>query len=77
MLEVKIDKIATSPTSLRLGCVIRYGKAGPVRFAVALLDDEVLTLETIAEVQTWLSRQSARIIEAERRALDQGSDPLF
>jgi len=77
MLEVRINQIDTSPSRLRLGCVVRYGKMGPVKFAVALFEEDVWTLETIAELQAWLSRQSARLIEAERQALDQGTDPLF
>lgn len=37
MLEVTVDKITTSPSGLRLGLVIRYGKDGPVRFAQGVI----------------------------------------
>lgn len=31
-IQVEIDKTAPSPSGLVLGCVVRFGKGGPVRF---------------------------------------------
>lgn len=33
MWEVTADRIVATPSSLQVGCVIRVGKDGPVRFA--------------------------------------------
>ena len=77
MLEVEINQITTSPSSLRFGCVVRYGDGGPVRFVSAAVDDDVLDLETIRDLLDWLARLAKKIVDAEHQARDQGTDPLF
>lgn len=76
-MEVEINQVSTSPTSLRFGCVVRYGDNGPVRFASVVLHEDLLTIDDLKDVMSWCARQAARLVEDERRARDHGTDPLF
>lgn len=74
-MEVEINQIATYPSSLRFGCVVRYGKDGPVRFVSAYVDDRVLSQEVLLDLMAWCARQINRALDAER---PEASDvPLF
>jgi hypothetical protein len=75
-MEVEFSQIATTPTSLRFGMVARYD-SGAVRFVTMVLDDDVLDLDTIQDLLTWLSRQAKKIVDERHRVEDQGEDPLF
>jgi len=77
MLTVEINQIATSPTSLRFGCVVRYGKDGPVRFVSAYVDDTVLTQDTLIDLMNWAARNINRALDAEREELRDLDAPLF
>lgn len=66
MLEVEISQIATYPTSLRLGLVVRYGKDGPVRFATAYVDESTLDQDTVLSIMQWATRAMNRALDAER-----------
>lgn len=76
MLEVSVNQIASTPT-LRIGLVVRYGDGGPVRFAVASIEDDVLDLATLRDLEAWVHRQRMRLVSLEERARDLGEDPLF
>jgi len=67
-MEVEISQIATYPTSLRFGCVVRYGKEGPVRFVSAYVDDRVLSQEVLTDLMGWCARQINRALDSEREA---------
>jgi len=75
-MEVSIDQIVTSPTSLRLGCVVRYGKLGPVRFVVAVIEDQSLDVDTLEQLAAWATRQRNRLLDTTRAGEDLG-EPLF
>jgi hypothetical protein len=77
MLEVEISQIATYPTSLRLGCVVRYGENGPVRFVSAYVDDRVLSPEVLADLLQWVVRQTNRALDSERGDASPMEEPLF
>ena len=77
MLEVEISQIATYPTSLRLGCVVRYGENGPVRFVSAYVDDRVLSPEVLADLLQWVVRQTNRALDSERGDKSPMEEPLF
>lgn len=72
MIEVSVDKIAPSPSGLRLGCVIRYGKDGPVRFAQAVIPWAAFGRETRAELLAVFNR-----MVADTMAEEPAEDPLF
>lgn len=76
-MEVEINQVSTSPTSLRFGCVVRYGEDGPVRFASVVLHEDLLDIDDLKDLMRWAARQAARLIEDERKAADQGTEPLF
>lgn len=76
-MEVEINQIATSPTSLRFGCVVRYSKDGPIRFVSAYVNDEALSQEVLVDLMGWCARQINRALDAERAEADLGTDPLF
>lgn len=65
-MEVEISQIATYPTSLRFGCVVRYGKDGPVRFVSAYVDDRVLSQAVLTDLMAWCARQINRALDEER-----------
>ena len=77
MLEVQINQVATSPTSLRFGCVVRYGKDGPVRFSTIVVDLEDFDAADLRDILAWCGRALERVLDQERKARDQGEDPLF
>ena len=77
MLEVEITQIATYPTSLRFGCVVRYGQGGPVRFVSAYVDDSVLDNNTLVDLMSWCAHQANRALDAEREDLSELDAPLF
>lgn len=76
-MEVEINQIATYPTSLRFGCVVRYGNEGPVRFVSAYVDDRVLSQEVLVDLMAWCARQVNRALDAERDEASSIEEPLF
>lgn len=50
MIEVTVDKIAPTSEGLVLGCVVRYGKEGPVRFARAVIPWSAFGMDTQREM---------------------------
>lgn len=42
MISVEVDQISPTKDGLRLGCVVRYGEGGPVRFVEAFLPYDVI-----------------------------------
>jgi len=75
-MEVEISQIATYPTSLRFGCVVRYGKDGPVRFVSAYVDDRALSQEVLLDLMTWCTRQINRALDKEREQEDEAQAAL-
>jgi len=70
MLQVEFSQLAASPTSLIIGCVVRYGSGGPVRFAQLVVKDDALDWEALTDVANWLVRQTNRHLDRERQAHD-------
>lgn len=68
MIRIDVDQASPSPSGLRLGLTVRYGKDGPVRFAQAWVPWDLLTGEVVAAIGA-----------AHNRALDREPDdvPLF
>lgn len=56
MLEVEIDRIVPSPSGLRFGLIVRYGKDGPVRFAAATLPWRAFTSDVRVEMLDRFNR---------------------
>lgn len=77
MLEVDINQIVTSPTSLRFGCVVRNGNHGPVRFAGSFMLARDLEVSTLVDLQVWAAKELQRRIDAERDERNPPDDPLF
>jgi hypothetical protein len=67
-MRVTVDKLVPTPSGLRMGCVVRYGEGGPVRFVDAELPWELLTAEVLAAGYAALNRA----LDAEPK-----DDPLF
>lgn len=65
MLEVEINQIAVDPPLLRLGCVVRYGKEGPVRFAQTSLDLRLVPWERIWATLATMSEADPDVIDDE------------
>lgn len=77
MLVVEFSQIATTPTSLRVGLVVRYGDNGPVRFAQLVIDDDALDGGALGDLTTWLNRQWSRHLDREADLNPEVQDPLF
>jgi hypothetical protein len=67
-MKMNVDAVVPTPSGLRLGCVIRYGDGGPVRFLDATVDWSVFTLE----VQQACVAAFDRMLDAEPE-----DEPLF
>lgn len=65
MLEVEIERISPSPSSLRVGLVVRYGDNGPVRFAQARIDWDLFTPEVMGELLRHIDRLRAQHLDRE------------
>lgn len=55
-MRVTVDKMIPSPSGMRLGCVVRYGEGGPVRFVDAELPWSLITAEVLAAIYDHLNR---------------------
>jgi hypothetical protein len=67
-MRVTVDKLVPSPSGLRLGCVVRYGEGGPVRFVDAEIPWELWTYEVLAQIY----KRVDQVLDAEP-----AEDPLF
>jgi hypothetical protein len=56
--SIEVDQITPSLSGLRLGCVVRYGDEGPVRFCEAQIPWRVFTKDVRREL---LSRFNAMV----------------
>ena len=72
MISVDVEKILPSPSGLVLGCIVRYGDGGPVRFVQATVPWAAFSKETRSE----MLRAFDRLVDA---WLDEEPDdaPLF
>lgn len=68
MLKIELNKIAVTADGLFLGLVVRYGDAGPVRFAQVSVQDDVLGWQELQDLTTYLNRQVSRHMDRERDA---------
>jgi len=64
-MEVEINQISTYPTSLRFGLVVRYSDQGPVRFASAYVNEDVLSPEVCRDLLDWCVRALNRALDSE------------
>jgi hypothetical protein len=55
-MRVTVDKLLPTPSGLRMGCVVRYGEGGPVRFVDAELPWELITAEVLAAIYDHLNK---------------------
>jgi hypothetical protein len=77
MLTVHVEKIVPTRDSLRLGLVVRYGEGGPVRFAQAVIEDDVLDWSTLSALAEYVVRQTNRHLDRERELLEEEDAGLF
>lgn len=49
MIEITVDTAVPSPSGLRLGCRIEYGRGGAVRFVQVLVPWSVVTYQVLQE----------------------------
>lgn len=68
MLTVEVDTITATNSGIWLGCVVRYGEHGPVRFARAHVGIELLTPATMDDMARLFIVALDRFLEAEREA---------
>lgn len=55
-MRVTVDKMIPSPSGIRLGCVVRYGEGGPVRFVDAEIPWSLITAEVLAACYDHLNK---------------------
>ena len=77
MVQIEFSQLAADSLSLRIGCVVRYGDAGPVRFVTLVIDDLALDWQAMVTLSEWVSRQLSRHLDAEHDVGPDPQDPLF
>lgn len=75
MIQVEFSQAAISGSTLRIGCVVRYGKGGPVRFAQVVVDEDVLQWGDLDAILTFASRATNRYLDREREIEQDASLP--
>lgn len=75
MMEVKIDSVASAPTSLRFGCVIHGPQDSWVRFAEISINDSDFTRAEIAVVIEWCVRVMNNYLDSEPQETDEVALP--
>lgn len=75
MLKINLDKIGSTPNSLRLGVIIRYSENGPVRFVQVVIDDDDLGWADLQTITDWCVRQMHRHMDRERDLEDEDALP--
>lgn len=76
-MEVSINKIVTSPTSLRFGCVVRGDQNSWVRFVNVVIDEDDLGLEDLTRLGQWITRQMDRYFQSDPDSEASAEQPLF
>jgi hypothetical protein len=71
MIEVTVDTILPTPSGLRCGCTISYGKSGPIRFAQAVIPWRAFGRDTRAEMLAVFNKIVDEVDYGEP------ADPLF
>lgn len=75
MIRVDINQISCTRDSLQIGCVVRFGDDGPVRFVRTYLEDDVLDWATLGELTEYLNRQVSRHLDREREIAEDQALP--
>ena len=75
MLTVELSQIGSTPNSLRIGVVIRYGQDGPVRFAQLVVEDDCLSWQDLQTLVDWGVRQTNRHLDREREVEEHDTLP--
>lgn len=55
MIRVEVDKIAPSEHGLAIGCVVKFGDDGPVRFVQAYIPRDLFDPEVRRELLTMFN----------------------
>lgn len=76
-MEIRIDSVASTPSSLRFGCVITGPQGSWVKFAQIVVDDETFSIADAEEIMGWFARQVNRYLDSERDEATQEDAPLF
>jgi hypothetical protein len=64
VISIEVDKILPSQDGLLLGCVVRYGEGGPVRFCQAYVPINLFDAECrLALLRLWDEMVSRHISE--------------
>lgn len=71
-MKITITGISIQREGLAVGLRVEYSPGGPIRFASAVLPDDVLDWRALSTLATYLDRQTLRHLDRERE-LD---DPL-
>lgn len=63
MLTIEVDSIGISDNGIAIGCIVRYGENGPVRFVRAELPLGLLPPVTLGAILRMWDRENGRIPE--------------
>lgn len=76
-MEVKIDSVAISPTSLSFGGVIHGPEKAWMRFVIIEVDDSAFSHDELRAIVVWAGRLLNRYLDSEPGEAEPPDVPLF